>query len=459
MTAFTKYCDSNRDTFETKLFDLLKIPSVSTDPQHRSDVRRAAEWVLGQLQALALKTELIEGDGHPIVYAESPPVEGAPIALVYGHYDVQPADPLHEWISPPFAPTVRDGNVYARGATDDKGQMLTHIFSTRAVLEVQGRLPIQLKFIVEGEEEIGSHSLSHFLATESERLACDCIIISDGSQFAPGQPAITYGLRGISSFEIRLFGPKQDLHSGSFGGAVTNPANTLAALLASLVDPNGHIRVPGFYDDVEPLSDREREQFQSLPFSERRFQEAIGVDGFSGESGYSTLERRWARPSFDIHGLWGGYQGTGKKTILPASAGAKFSFRLVPHQDPAKITTALEEYLRGHLPPGIRMELDTSQGASGFIASLDSPYMTAAVEAISQGFGHPPVFIREGGSIPIVTQFAKQLEADVLLVGWGRNDDNAHSPNEKFSLADFHRGIRASTALWKELAKINKITS
>lgn len=456
MTTLSEYLSDNLDAFDTDLFELLRIPSVSTDSRHAADVRRGAEWVAEQFQAMGLANEVIEGDGHPIVYAESPPVEGAPIALVYGHYDVQPPDPLDDWVSPPFEPTVRDGNVFARGATDDKGQMLTHVFSTRAHLATEGKLPLQLKFIIEGEEEVGSSVLQKYLAKEHDRLACDCVVISDCSQFAAGQPAITYGLRGICYCEVRLFGPKQDLHSGVFGGAVSNPATTLAKLLASLVDTEGHVQVPDFYDDVENLTDREREQFQALPFSERRFMDQIGVEGLSGESGYSTLERRWARPAFDVHGLWSGYQGEGQKTVLPATAGAKFSFRLVPNQDPAKVVESLEPFLRDQLPPGIRLELDAAHSAAGFVVPLDSPFMSAAVRAIETGFGRPPVFIREGGSIPIVSQFAEHLGADVLLLGWGRDDDNTHSPNEKFSLADFHRGIKASAALWGELAKIKR---
>ncbi len=455
MKQLQDFLDRQRDQFEQQLCELLRIPSVSADSRRAADVRRAAEWVAATLSDSRLETEILEGDGHPLVYAESPPVAGAPVALVYGHYDVQPPEPLEEWISPPFEPTVRDGNLYARGATDDKGQMLTHVMSTKAWMQTVGELPLQIKFLIEGEEEVGSHVLERFLDEQPDRLACDCVVISDTSQFAPGQPAITYGLRGISYHELRLFGPQQDLHSGVFGGAVTNPANTLAALLAALVGDDGKIRVPGFYDDVVPLSHTEREQLQALPFDETRFQRQIGVEGVTGENGYSTLERRWARPSLDVHGLWSGYQGEGQKTVLPASAGAKFSFRLVPEQDPAKIAAGLRELLEPLVPPGIRMELDDCHGSPGFLAPLESPYLGAAADAVATGFGRPPVFIREGGSIPIVTEFAKQLAADVLLMGWGRDDDNTHAPNEKFSLADFHRGIRASAALWSELAKID----
>ncbi len=448
-----RYLEENAPQFEADLCELLRIPSVSADSRHRSDVRRAADWVAGQFRSLGLKTEICETPGHPIVYAELLAAPGAPTALVYGHYDVQPPDPLDEWLSPPFEPTVRDGNLYARGATDDKGQMLTHVKSAQAWLKGEGKLPVNVKFLIEGEEEVGSEHLEQFIEQHRQRLACDVIVISDTSQFAPGQPAITYGLKGIAYFELRLTGPSQDLHSGTFGGSVTNPANTLAKLLAALVNEQGQVQIPGFYDDVTPLSPKEREQFASLGFSDQEFMEQLGVDGVTGEVGYTTLERRWARPTYDVNGLWSGYQGEGSKTVLPARAGAKFSFRLVPNQDPRKIHVALEKKLRGLCPPGIKLELIPFHGAPGVVVPLDSPYMAAAAKAIEQGFGTRPVFIREGGSIPVVSTFRQKLGADTLLLGWGQNDDNTHSPNEKFCLADFHRGIKASAYLWQELSK------
>jgi acetylornithine deacetylase/succinyl-diaminopimelate desuccinylase-like protein len=448
------YLEAHQSAFEADLCELLRIPSVSADSAHTADVRRAAEWMVAQFERLQLTTELIETDGHPLVYAESPAVPGAPTVLVYGHYDVQPPDPLDEWITPPFEPTERDGDLYARGATDDKGQMLTHVKSAQAWLETVGSLPIQIKYLIEGEEEVASESLEKYLPDHRDKLACDCVVISDCSQFGPGQPAITYGLRGIAYYELRLTGPKQDLHSGTFGGGVTNPANALARILAALVDDNGRIQVPRFYDDVQSLRDEEREQFQALPFNEQAFMQQLEVEGLSGEAGYSNLERRWARPSCDINGLWSGYQGEGAKTVLPARAGAKFSFRLVPNQDPKKVTEGLRELIASLIPPGIEMELIDFHGAPGVVVPLDSPYVKAAATAIERGFGHAPVFIREGGSIPIVTSFAKNLGAPVLLLGWGQNDDNTHSPNEKFSVADFHHGTRASAHLWRELAGI-----
>ncbi len=456
MANLDAYLTEHRDVFERDLCELLRIPSVSADSKFRADVRRAATWVADQFRRLKFTTEVIDTPGHPIVLAETPPVAGAPTILVYGHYDVQPPDPLGEWISPPFEPTVRDGNLYARGATDDKGQMLTHVKSAQAWIETAGRLPVQLKFLIEGEEEVGSQNLRPFIEQNRQRLACDCVVISDTSQFAPGQPAITYGLRGISYYELRLSGPKQDLHSGTFGGAVTNPANALCKMLAALVNEKGQIQVPGFYDDVTPLADRERQQFAALPFDEQKFKEQIGVEALAGEAGFTTLERRWARPTCDINGLWSGYQGEGAKTVLPARAGAKFSFRLVPRQDPKKISTALERRLRELCPPGLKMELIDFHGAPAVVVPLESPYMAAAQRAIAKGFGCEPVFMREGGSIPVVATFHELLGVDTLLLGWGLDDDNTHSPNEKFCLADFHRGIRASAELWKELAAVKR---
>ncbi len=449
----TKITPEQQSAHEAALFELLRIPSVSADSRHAPDVAKAADWVEARLSGMGLKVERLATPGAPILYAESPAVEGAPVALVYGHYDVQPPDPLDEWDSPPFEPTVRDGNVYARGATDDKGQMLTHVLGVESLLKDGGKLPLQVKFLIEGEEEVGSENLEAAVAANRDKLACDVVVVSDSSQFAPGVPAVTYGLRGIAYYELLVDGPKQDLHSGSFGGGVTNPANVLATLLSALVDSDGRIQVTGFYDDVVPLEDREREEFAGLPFDEAGFKKQLRVDGLFGEAGYTTLERRWARPTCDINGLWSGYQGEGAKTVLPARAGAKVSFRLVPNQQPAKVTAGLHELLDPLVPPGAKLTIQEHHGAPGVVFSLDSPFMAAASTAIEKGFGARPVFIREGGSIPIVGTFAEQLGSDVLLLGWGLDDDNTHSPNEKFNLGDFHRGIQASAALWPEIAK------
>jgi acetylornithine deacetylase/succinyl-diaminopimelate desuccinylase-like protein len=451
MDDIDAYLSAHARQFEDELCELLRIPSVGADPERHPDVRRAADWVAGQFRGMGLVPELIETIGQPLIYAQSPKVAGAPTVLVYGHYDVQPVEPLAEWISPPFEPTKRNGNVYARGATDDKGQMLTHLFSARAWLATHGKLPVNLKFLIEGEEEVGSKGLYDYVAQPAtkEKLACDIVVISDTSQFGPGQPAITYGLRGIAFFELKVTGPKQDLHSGTFGGAVTNPINTICSLLAALKDDQGRVQVPGFYDDVAPLSERERKQFAALPFSEQAFKQQIGVQATTGEAGFSTLERRWARPTCDVHGIWGGQQVS--KTAIPARAGAKFSFRLVPNQNPEKIIASARKFLLERAPPGVEVEVLCSHGAQGVVVPLDSPFVAAATRAINAGFGKAPVFIREGGSIPIVTTFRERLGVDTLLIGWGLDDDNTHSPNEKFCLADFHRGIKASAHLWQEL--------
>ncbi len=454
MAAIDDYLASQAERFEQELCQLLRIASVSADPACRDDVRQAADWLAQQFRRLDFSTEVVPTSGHPLVLAESAPVDGAPTVLVYGHYDVQPPDPLDQWDSPPFAPVYRDGNVYARGASDDKGQVLTHLFSAEAWIAVRQRLPVNLKFLIEGEEEVGSTGLAQFTAEHPERLACDCIVVSDSSQFGRGQPAITYGLRGILYYEVELIGPNRDLHSGSFGGSVTNPANALAKMLAALIDDRGKIRVPGFYDDVVPIAERERRQFAMLPFDERRYWEQLGLSGAVGEAGYTVLERRWARPTCDVCGLTSGYQGQGAKTVLPAKASAKLSFRLVPNQDADKIGQALESMLSELCPPGITLKLTKAAGSPGLLVPLESSYVQAAARAIEHAFGRSPVFTREGGSIPIIVTMHQTLGADALLLGWGQDDDNTHSPNEKFSLADFHRGIKASARLWQELSRI-----
>lgn len=459
MRNIERYIRDNAQRFESALFEFLRIPSVSADPQHREHMVQAAEWLRRYLEGIGLDAEVIAPPpsvpaGHPLVFAQAETVPGAPTILVYGHYDVQPPDPLEEWSSPPFEPTKRDGHVVARGASDDKGQLLTHVFSTEAWLAVQGRLPVNLKFLFEGEEEVGSATLAAYLRQDPQRLSCDCIVISDTSQFSPGQPAITYALRGIAYFQLELEGPKTDLHSGQFGGAVTNPANALVTMLGALVDDRGRVAIPGFYEAVRPIPEEERQMLALLPFDEDVFFGQLGVDEGGGEAGFSVLERLWVRPSFDISGLTAGYQGVGAKTIIPARATAKFSFRLVPDQDPQKIARLVEEYLRRICPRGVRMKLTLLAQCPALALSLRSPWIDAARRAIEAGFGCSPVFIRSGGSIPIVNKLHQSLGAYVLLIGWGQESDNAHGPNEQFSLADFHRGIRTSCWLWQELAGV-----
>lgn len=438
-----------------ELIEWLRIPSISSDSSRKEDVVLAARWVASKLTAAGLSVETIQTERHPMVYAETPAVAGAPVILVYGHYDVQPVEPIEEWISGPFDPTAREGNLYARGATDDKGQVLTHIQSVCDRMASGPALPLQVKFLIEGEEEVGSESLERMLPQLRERLACDCVVISDSGQYADGQPAITYGLRGIATYQLVVRGPRQDLHSGSFGGAVMNPGIALCHLLSSMVDKNGRVQIEGFYDSVRELDAEERGRWQQLPQDDEAFASAIGVDALFGEQGYTTDERRWARPTFDINGLTSGHQGEGVKTIIPASASAKFSFRLVPAQDPKQLTAMIERHLSSHSLPGIRWSLLPDHAAPGMLANTNSRFVQAAENAIEAAFGQRPVLIREGGSIPIVTRFQEVLGCDCLLLGWGLSDDNAHSPNEKFRLADYARGILASSRLWEEIGNLN----
>jgi len=448
-----QYLTENADRFVEELKAFLRIPSISADPQHAGDVQRAAEFVHDRLTEAGLSAEIIPTEGFPIVYAEWCEAADAPTALVYGHYDVQPPDPVEDWISPPFEPTVRDGRIYARGATDDKGQSYTHIKSVEAWLKTHGRLPVNVKFVIEGEEEVGSSNLERFLEANREKCRCDVAVISDTSQYAPGMPAITYGLRGILACEVTVHGPSQDLHSGMFGGSVANPVNALAAMIATLHDEQGRVQIPGFYDDVVPLTDDERNRLANLPFDEASYLQGLGLDALWGEEGYTTLERRWARPTCDVNGFLGGYTGEGPKTIVPAKASAKISCRLVPDQNPEKLIAALEEFLRSRLRPGLRMEFRSYHGAGALVFDTHSRSMASARAAIERAFGVSPVLIREGGSIPVVASFRDLLGVDTLLLGWGQDTDNLHSPNERFLLEDFHRGARASAALWGELAK------
>jgi acetylornithine deacetylase/succinyl-diaminopimelate desuccinylase-like protein len=449
--------DSLRQHAERHLDDLkafLRIPSVSADSRCKADVARAAEFVRQQLAQGGCHAELIPTPGHPIVYGEWTGAPGAPTVLVYGHYDVQPPDPLEKWLTPPFEPDVRNGCLYARGATDDKGQMLTHVKSVQAWLHTVGRLPVNVKFVIEGEEEVGSNNLENFLKTNRQRCQCDVAVISDTAQYGPGIPAITYGLRGILACEFVVHGPRQDVHSGVFGGAIANPVNGLARLLALIHDEQGRVMIPGFYEGVIPLSDQERRDFAQLPFEEAEFLGSLGVSTGWGEAGFSTIERRWARPTCDVNGIIGGYTGEGPKTIIPSQALAKLTCRLVPGQSPDELLRNLEAFLRANLLPGLRLEFKKWHGCEAVLCERESAFMQAAQTAISKGFSRAPVLIREGGSIPVVATFKQQLGVDTLLLGWGQNTDNLHGPNEHFSIEDYQRGILSSAWLWHEFGQI-----
>jgi len=451
--AVETYLREHVDEHVQDLVELLRIPSVSADSRHREDVACAAEFVRQKLSECGCAAELVQTPGHPIVFAEWTKKPGAPTVLIYGHYDVQPPDPLDQWISPPFEPTIRDGNIFARGATDDKGQMLTHVQSVAAWLKVADELPVNVKLLIEGEEEVGSNHLDQFIEKNPQRCAADVAVISDTSQYGPGLPAITYGLRGIMACEVTVKGPRQDLHSGVFGGSITNPVNALCRLIAKLQDEQGRIQIPGFYDAVVPLTDDERKSFAALPFDEAGYLQETGVSAVAGEAGFTTLERRWARPTCDVNGIVGGYLGEGPKTIVPAQASAKLSFRLVPNQPADVLLDQMEKFLQENCPPGVTLQFKRWHGCEAVVCDLNSPYMEAARIAVEKGFGKEPVMIREGGSIPVVSTFKRLLGIDTLLLGWGQNTDQLHSPNEHFSLDAYHRGILASAWLWHQLAK------
>ena len=436
------------------LVDFLAIPSVSTSVEHTGGVRQAAAWLRRRLEAMGFVTELVETQRHPVILAQRLPHENGPTVLIYGHYDVQPTDPDGEWESPPFSPSIVDNYVYARGASDDKGQLLTHLHALEAVVRAQGELPINVKVLLEGEEEIGSPSLPQVLAQKANQLQAQAVVISDGCQFAPGVPAITYGLRGLSYLQIDVRGARLDLHSGSFGGIVTNPVQALCQILCSLKNPEGTVGIPGFYDEVLPLEPWEREEISRLPFEEHGLREYLGVDVLTGEANYGPLERRWARPTLDVNGIWGGFSGPGAKTVIPSRAGAKVSMRLVPRQDPARINELFKRFVEGICPQGVRLEITEFHGAKPVLVDRNLPQVKAAARAIEAGFGRAPVFIREGGSIPVVNMLKEILGIEaILLLGWGSPEDGAHSPNERFSLENFHAGTRASAALLYELAR------
>lgn len=449
-----QYLNDSRDQALEELFQFLRIPSVSADSAFSDDMQNCAAFVRDAMQQAGLSAEIIPTDGHPIVYGERIDDSDRPTILIYGHYDVQPPDPLDEWTTPAFEPQIREERIYARGATDDKGQLFTHIKSVAAWVSRVGSLPVNIKFIVEGEEEVGSDNLDQFLEQNREWLQSDVAVISDTSQYGDGIPAITYGLRGIVAAELRLQGPSKDLHSGIFGGSLANPANAIASMCGALVNERGQVQIPGFYDDILPVSEEERAQFARLPFSQDSFLADTGSSDVFGEDGWTTLERRWIRPTCDINGIVSGYTGEGPKTIVPAWAKAKITCRLVPGQDPDTILNALETFLRTRCPAGLSMEFHRFHGCPAFVFDPTSEWITAASQAVEAAFGNAPVFIREGGSIPVVMSFKQILDVDTLLLGWGRNSDNLHSPDEHIHVADFHNGTLASALLWESLSGV-----
>ena len=444
--------DENRYLEELKEF--VRIPSISVDPEKVDKMIDCANWVKGQLDNMGMEnTEIIETKGHSSVYGEWCKAEGQPTILIYGHYDVQPVDPVDLWDSPPFEPTVRNGGLYGRGTVDDKGQILLHMKAVEAHLRAEGELPINIKFLVEGEEEVGSANLVPLIKDNLEKLKADLILISDSSMFAKGMPSICYGLRGISYFELRVKGTNGDLHSGSFGGAVINPANALARIIAKLKDENGRILIPGIYDDVLPLTDEERKVFANLPHDDEKYRKMLGAPELFGEEGYSTLERVWARPCLDVNGIISGYTGEGAKTVIPAKASAKISLRLVPNQTPDRVEELFRKYIEEIAPPSVEVEIETLHGGMPYISPIDNPIFDSVREALKKGFKADTVAIREGGSIPIVTDFTELLKSPVILIGFGLPDENAHAPNEWIDLENYQKGIISMAYLYEGLAK------
>ena len=450
------YIDAEIDRFRDELFDFLRIPSVSARTEHRDDVREAAGWLADRIREAGLDAEVFETDGHPIVLGEWRGAgDDAPTLLIYGHYDVQPPEPLEEWDSPPFEPEVRDGRLYGRGTTDDKGQLYMHVKALEVELQGgSGSLPVNVVLLAEGEEEVGSPNLIPFVRAHRERLACDSVVISDSTMFAPELPSLLFSLRGLAYFELRVRGPSGDLHSGSYGGSVANPANAMARILASLHDDSGRIAVDGFYDQVVEWDAETRRAIADLPFDEADYREELGVEALAGEEGYSTLERLWIRPTCDVNGLISGYTGEGAKTVLPATATGKVSFRLVPDQDPGRVADLFRDHVRSVAPPGVEVEVEEMHGGRPWRADLEGPIFEAAMRALERAFGSRPVLAGEGGSIPIVVEFEEILDASSLLVGFAHPGSNTHAPNEWFPEENFRTGIEALSLFYEELRSV-----
>lgn len=447
------WLSENDERIRRELFDFLRIPSVSARSEHDTDTRRAAEWTAQSLRTAGLAATIHPTAGHPVVVGEwrGAPA-GAPTVLVYGHYDVQPAEPLDLWTSPPFEPAIRNGRVYARGSVDDKGQLFLHIKALEAHLQARGRLPVNVIVLAEGEEEVGSEHLAPFIEAHAGELACDAVVISDSAMFAPGLPSILSSLRGLAYFQLDVQGPAQDLHSGSYGGAVVNPAMALARILATFHDAEGRIAITGFYDKVAEWPAHVREQMHSLPFDAEHFRAETGSVSLGGEKGYSILEQLWTRPTCEVNGLLSGYTGEGAKTVLPAKAMAKVSCRLVPGQDPAEIESLMKAHVARAAPAGVTVTVNHLHGGRPWRAELTGPLFDAARRALGAAFGREPVITGEGGSIPVVGDFERILGAPVLLVGFGLPGENAHAPDEWMSMENFTTGMRAIATLWDELS-------
>jgi len=452
MSDVLGFVASNLGRFRAELYDFLRIPSISAKSEHDGDTRRAAEWLAEKLTSAGLSSEIVDTPGHPVVLAEWRGAgPDAPTVLIYGHYDVQPPEPLELWTSPPFEPTERDGRIYARGSADDKGQLYMHVKALEAHLATRSRLPINVVLLAEGEEEVGSENLVPFVEAHADRLACDIVLISDTGMFAEGLPSLLFSLRGLAYFEIHVHGARSDLHSGEYGGAVMNPGNALARIIASLHDTEGRIAIPGFYDDVVEWDAETRAQIAELPHSDEAFASELALGELVGEPGYGTLERLWIRPTCDVNGILCGYTGQGAKTVLPNHAMAKVSFRLVPDQDPARVKELLEEHIRVVTPAGVEVEIKELHGGRPWKASVSGPAFEAAAEALEEAFGTAPVPMGGGGSIPIVVEFEERLDATALLIGFSLPGCNLHAPDEWLPIENFEKGIGALALLYEKL--------
>ena len=450
--AIDRYVKENEPRFLEELKDFLRIPSISTLPENNEATHRAADFVADHLQAAGLEhVEVIETERHPLVYADWLHAPGKPTVLCYGHFDVQPPDPLELWETPPFEPTERNGNLYARGSADDKGQMFSHIKAIESIKAIYGRIPVNVKFLIEGEEEVGGLSVAEYVEQNPAKLKADVALVSDTEMYAPGLPTLNIGLRGLVYLEIEARGPMRDLHSGLYGGAAPNAVFGLVEMLSKAKDANGRIQIPGIYDDVEPPSAEEKQSWEHLPFDEAEYLKSeVGATHLTGEPGYSVFERTWARPTFEVHGIAGGFTGTGAKTVIPAKAVAKVSIRLVPKQDPQKVIRAVEQWVKANSPKGIQCEVRVLSAGPGLMVNPDHPAIRVAAKAFSDIFGKPTVFTRSGGSIPIVGDFANHLGIPTILMGFGLPDDGLHSPNEKYNIRNYFDGIRTLAHFFEE---------
>jgi acetylornithine deacetylase/succinyl-diaminopimelate desuccinylase-like protein len=449
-----EYLREKREQHLDELKQFLAIPSISALPEHKGDVRRAAEWLAESLRQAGMeRVQVFPTQGHPVVYGEWMKAEGKPTVLIYGHYDVQPVDPLELWETPPFEPDIRDGQIFARGASDDKGQTFMHIKALEAILRMTGTLPLNFKFCLEGEEEIGSPHLEEFITEHQDMLAADVLVISDTSMLGPGKPAICYGLRGLCGLQIDVKGAKADLHSGLYGGAVQNPIHALVELLASMRNKDGQITIQGFYDRVRPLTEEEKEAFRALNTDEEQTRQELQVPELFGEKGYSMVERTWARPTLEVNGIYGGFQGEGIKTVIPSQAHAKITCRLVPDQDPDEILARIEEHVRTHTPPGVTVEVKRFDKGRPFVTPIEHPAIQAAARAYEKVYGVTPAFTRMGGSIPIVETFDRLLHLPIVLMGFSYPDDHFHAPNEHFHLECFDNGLLTLYTYWYELVQ------